>query len=71
MARRTRRMDKPWSIDDKLADMAKARKSMITIQTEVKINSNLYKAAGKAIEAIDEVAGELTGEEHPLWSMYD
>ncbi len=64
-------MDKPWSIGDKLADMAKARKSMITIQTEVKINSDLCRAAGRAIEAIDDVATELTGEERALWSLYD
>ena len=71
MVRRTRRRDKPWTIDDKLADMAKARKSMISIQSEVKINSDLYRAAGKAIDAIDEVATELTGEEQVFWSQHD
>ena len=71
MARRTRRMDKPWSIDDKLANMAKARNSMITIQAEVKINSDLYRAAGRAIDAIDDVATELTGKERVFWNLHD
>ena len=71
MVRRTRRMAKPWSIDDKLADMEKARKAMIGIRSEVKINSDLYRAAGRAIDAIDEVATELTGRERVLWGMMD
>jgi len=69
MVRRTRRRDIPWTIDDKLADMEKARESMISIRTEVKIASELYRAAGRAIDAIDEVAAELTGKERVFWDQ--
>ncbi len=44
---------------------------MITIQTEVKINSDLYRAAGRAVEAIDDVATKLTDEERALWNLFD
>lgn len=44
---------------------------IITLDEDQTKNSNreLYRAAGRAMDAIDEVATELTGEERVFWSM--
>ncbi len=69
MVRRTKRRDKPWHPDRHLTELKKARDTLCQMQGEIKINSDLYRAAGTCIDAIDEVATELTGRERVLWSM--
>jgi len=63
LVRRTKRMKQPWHVDRKLEEIGKARSALVSIQTEVIINSDLYRAAGKAMTALDEVAKEITGKE--------
>lgn len=62
MARRTKRMKQPWQPERHLQELGKARASLCQMQGEIVINSDLYRAARKCIEAIDDVAEQLTGD---------
>lgn len=61
MSRRTKRgfIEK----DQVLEKVAVGRQGAIQVRIEAKINSDEYRAAGDVIDAIDKLAGTLTGDE--------
>ena len=44
---------------------------MTTMRGEIVINSDLYRAAGEVIDAIDEVAERLTGKKNYFTKMFN
>ena len=51
-----------------LAAIEAARRASVRIRTEAKIGGSEYEAAGKAMEALDDLAGALTGNREVFWS---
>lgn len=49
-------------VDQALEKLSAGRSGAIQVQTQAKISSPEYRAAGKVLEAIDELAGALTGD---------
>lgn len=47
-----------------------ARRASVRICTEAKIGGAEYEAAGKAMAALDDLAGALTGNREIFWSKH-
>lgn len=53
--------------DQVLEKLGVGRSGAVQVCTEAKINSDEYRAAGAVMTAIDDLAGELTGNRSVLW----
>ncbi len=60
MSRRTQRGF--VQVDKALEKLGTGRGGAIQVQTQARISSPEYRAAGKVIEAVDELAAALTGD---------
>jgi hypothetical protein len=52
-----------------LSAIEAARRASVRICTEAKIGGAEYEAAGRAMQALDDLAGALTGSREVFWSM--
>lgn len=62
MARRTKRMEMPADIPALLGELGACRTAMIRVCATVTPYGPAYKAALRTMEAIDQMAGLLTGD---------
>lgn len=67
MAHRPRTLSRATSVEA-LAAIEAARRACVRICTEGKIGGAEYEAAGKAMHALDDLAGALTGNREMFWS---
>lgn len=61
LVRRTKRRKLPWDPGKRLSDLKVARTTLCQMRGEIIINSDLYRATGRCIDAIDDIAEEMTG----------
>ncbi|MEM7226580.1 MAG: hypothetical protein AAF495_26650 [Pseudomonadota bacterium] len=53
---------------NELAALAGARRAAVRVLAATKIGGPTYRAAERLLDAIDDVAGALTGDREVLWS---
>lgn len=68
-ARRFRRRKAPHNIEKILTALGAARNALTSMNAEIIIISDLYRTSNQAIDAIDKVAEELTGDKKHFTSM--